>query len=416
MKPSLYTFRVFLPLVVFSFILLSCEESAPIGPEQLLITMKANHYGSCGGYRPNAKIVITDSQNHILAVKEVNGQMDMPIFAPAALSEETIDLYILDYTDGLHRITGFRGLKKGIEFMGYGVPENISQSGQVDVNTRNIPEYESVTLSSSPYGITLMNKLYKQSPQSRPTSVKLSYTANEVFVHLVQNGTGRYGFVDLPSVTGDIMLDYSQLHGVSEKRQIDLGQNVFSYGITINGALAGNASMNDSYTVYNGRYSLIEGGDFDRDIYYPNTFKKYFTTLNYAVGDKFFTETRSEIQPSLKYEPMKLDINLKNANLENFDLNVTGEYDYYELTYANFNSSIEFHIFGRQGDTAVRLPDFSHVRGLKSIPYHSLTGYGIKLYNLKSLQEDQSYFKYYSSPIDVRLTYDQQIVSFSGNL
>lgn len=369
-------------ILVVGLFYFSCEENEIIGPEQLLVTLKANHvYSNCG--YPQA--VVTDSQGRVLAVSEVNGAVDMPIFGPLAENDQSVNLYLLSTTEKSYHITAYIALKKGTEFSGMHDDVGNAPSHEVAISLVNFPSYDNVILSSDVSGNSFTPVFFEHGPQRIFTS------NNNLFVQMISAGEGKYGFVPLDGSANSLNLDPVIINIPSTKQRLDLKNIANGYLISISGSFSEHGLINRNFLIYrNSNY-------YDADVYYPSSgFTRYSTELNYMANSRYYTQIRTGRQPNFEFETIAFDAKVTNRDPANFSMDLTGDFDYYKAAFES-NNLVSLTVYARRCDASYKLPDFSKIKGLKAFPSRSLTGFSVKLFDHAALQEDQRYFKHYSS-------------------
>lgn len=379
----------FFRFAVLSFLLLtaSCDDDVPSTAHSTpLIIMKAFHYQS---YGESHTIVVTDPDGKILNTAKSEHWKDTPVIPPlTGYRGDLVNVYLLTKTDDFYGIDAFLNLKRGSEFSGPVPDSNGEMVLPLTITPYNLESIDTVTYSSDIAGNTLYTNYNTGTPW------KISYSGGgSLYGQVVQNGKGRYAFLDIDKQTNSAAFDISKLVEPSAKVSINLGVAVNHCEFSMTGTFDENGEGTG--------YNLYQAwGLSSMDIYYPPvSFNKYFTSLWYSMEDRTGSETRESSTLNFEYEILPFNGNITSSSWKNFKIETTGVYDYYVAryygVYTGGNNRLTIHSSHLYPE--FRIPDFSSVEGYPPFPISETNYLSVELYDHAGIIEDEKHFKYFTS-------------------
>ncbi|MEJ1236597.1 hypothetical protein WBG78_00625 [Chryseolinea sp. T2] len=398
MKIPALLFCAFIVLAIFS-----CQEQEDlefIGDEQTLITIKADHiYATCGY---PTQVVVADSRGRILAVADLNSGSDTQITGPIADCDETVNLFFLGIGSKGYQAVGFLGIRKGSEFSGIAPQGNVFAFNETNLSLPSFTGFDNLTVSSdiSSYSfaksVTTDNKV-------------MQYRNNKIFAQITSGGNGYFGFINVDE-SGSVRLDKDKINAPSLRKQISLEGFPNEGSINVSGSLSADGSMMDRFAI------MQDIAPFESDMYYPSTvFPRYLTEFSHSKNDQIFYYRKTSTEPDFAFEPIGFSGKVVDDDPSNFSIQTAGKFDYYRVAFEGNMASLT--IYARACDGTLTLPDFSKVKGAGAFPYSSLRTYNIMMYDHAGLEEDQKYFKRYSTGVvNPEQDYNVRIVSFGAEI
>lgn len=334
-------------------------------------------------------MVVTDTTGKVLSWKEIETAPNIKLYSDGNYEGKSINVYVINRGPEYYNFTAYLNIKRGSSWI-IEYNQTPVKIGDMDLNIKNAGQgFEFLT-----YGINWGQTITNLPDTSSLFMTNFQYYENgKIYAQLVKDNKGYYEFFDIDPTKSSFDIDYSSLKNTSTRKLIQNPEAEFG-----NFILSGKKVIDGNSHVYSLFERTFSGSSFD--IYYPEISSlEYSTHLTYNSNGRSYSYSYPG-KVVTNFEKLDAEAEVVSFDPKQFKASFSGNFDHYYAYYTNFTNPTNrrnLQVFSSKNNAEFSIPDFSEIMPIEKFETSDLNLREFKLIEIEGYEENEDYFKYYST-------------------